>query len=417
MLAPLRNPAFRLAWTSYTASSAATAILPIALTLYVLDAKGSVTVLGLVLGARTIGFILGALFGGVIADRLRRKMVLAAASGLRGAATLAAIAAFSTSVVVICACVLLAGAGEGVFRSAYQAVVGETVDEQDRQAANAATTLSMRLCLTGGPLLTIWLYAQFGGPISLAVAGLLWVGSALVVLPMRLSAARPASSVKSTGRPGILQEYREGLREGLRHRWFVGGLGALVVWLSLAYSVQQLVLPLVSRGHFGGDTLIGIALGAYSAGAVIGALLLGHWTPRRPGVVAFLALSLYGLVPLALFVGDQSWLIVLAYLLGGFGIEVFNIPWFTAIQREVPSDKLGRVSALDFLVSYGVAPLGLAGLPLLFDVVGQSTVLVGCGLLTMVAALAVLAIPGSPVMSDPRKSQQPRTAQVQPPAG
>lgn len=405
MLTSLRNPAFRWAWTSYTASAAATAILPTALTLYVLDAKGGVAALGLVLGARTVGFVLGALFGGVITDRFARGKVLATASGLRGVATLAAIAAFHTSVVVICACVLLAGAGEGVFRSAYQAVVGEVVAEQERQAANAATTLSMRLCLTAGPLLATWFYAQFGGSISLAVAGLLWVGSALLVLPIGVNTGRPAPSRQDATRQGLLREYQEGVQEGLRHRWFVGGLGALIVWLALAYSVQQLVLPLVSRELFGGDAVIGIALGAYSAGAVLGAILLGHWSPRRPGIAAFVGLSLYGLVPMALLVGDHLWLIVVAYLLGGFGIEMFNVPWFTAIQREVPKDKLGRVSALDFLVSYGVAPLGLVGLPLLFPVVGQSAVLVVCGLVTTVAALAVLVVPGSATLSDPRRSK------------
>lgn len=405
MLTSLRNPAFRWAWASYTASAAATAILPTALTLYVLDAKGGVAALGLILGARTVGFVLGALFGGVITDRFARGKVLATASGLRGVATLAAIAAFHTSVVVICACVLLAGAGEGVFRSAYQAVVGEVVAEQERQAANAATTLSMRLCLTAGPLLATWFYAQFGGSISLAVAGLLWVGSALLVLPIGVNTGRPAPSRQDATRQGLLQEYREGVQEGLRHRWFVGGLGALIAWLALAYSVQQLVLPLVSRELFGGDAVIGIALGAYSAGAVLGAILLGRWSPRRPGIAAFVGLSLYGLVPMALLVGDHLWLIVVAYLLGGFGIEMFNVPWFTAIQREVPKDKLGRVSALDFLVSYGVAPLGLVGLPLLFPVVGQSAVLVVCGLVTTVAALAVLVVPGSAALSDPRRSK------------
>ena len=398
MLALLRHPAFRSIWISYTASSAATAILPTALTLYVLDTRGAVTTLGLVLGARTVGFLLGALLGGVVVDQSPRRLALAGSSGLRGVATLAAIPAFATSIWVICVCVLLAGVGEGVFRSAYQAVMAEVVGDQDRQAANAATTLSLRMCLTAVPLATTLSYAWLGGGATLALAGLLWLGSSAIVVTLKLR-AEAARERKRSG--NLLQEYRDGLREASRHRWFAAGLGALAIWLATTYSLQQLILPLVSRERFGGNTLIGIALGSYSVGAIAGALVLGRWTPKRPGLLAFAGLSLYALVPLALLVSSPS-LIVLAYLLGGIGIELFNIPWFTAIQREVPKEMLGRVSSLDFLVSYGMAPLGLAGLPYLIAWFGQSTVLVVCGLATGLAAFAVLAVPGARALADPR---------------
>lgn len=47
---------------------------------------------------------------------------------------------------------------------------------------------------------------------------------------------------------------------------------------------------------------------------------------------------------------------VAAYVVAGLGIELFNVPWFTATQREVEPGKLARVSSLDFLFSYGLAP-------------------------------------------------------------
>ncbi|WP_437282968.1 MFS transporter [Sorangium sp. So ce375] len=401
MLDALRNPAFRSIWIGYTASSAATAILPTALTLYVLDTRGAITTLGLVLGARTVGFLLGALLGGVLVDRVPRRLALAGSSGLRGLATLAAIPAFDASIWVVCACVLLASVGEGVFRSAYQAVTAEVVDEQHRQAANAATTLSLRACQTAVPLATTLIYPALGGEVTLALAGMLWLGSSAVTLKSR-SADGAAGERERERRGNLLQEYRDGLYEASKHRWFAAGLGALAIWLSMSYSLQQLVLPLVSRERFGGNTLIGVALGAYAIGAIAGALVLSRWTPRRPGLLAFAGLSLYGLVPLALLVADQR-VIVLAYLLGGLGIEMFNIPWFTAIHREVPREMLGRVSALDFLVSYGTVPLGLAGLPYLITWFGRAPVSTVCGLATGLAALSVLAVPGARELADPRR--------------
>ncbi len=237
---------------------------------------------------------------------------------------------------MVCLCVLLAGLGEGVFRSACQAVMAEVVDEKHRQAANAATTLSLRIALTAVPLATMLSYALAGrqgdaGARGPAVARFLGDRAGDRIAAGRSGAASPAAD--------LLQEYRDGLHEAIRHRWFIAGLGALAIWLATSYSLQQLVLPLVSRERFGGNTWIGIALGAYSIGAIAGALVLGRWRPRRPGLLAFAGLSLYGLVPLALLVADRS-SIVLAYLLGGIGIEVFNIPWFTALQREVPKEMV-----------------------------------------------------------------------------
>jgi hypothetical protein len=76
----------------------------------------------------------------------------------------------------------------------------------------------------------------------------------------------------------------------------------------------------------------------------------------------------------------------------GVGIELFNVPWFTAAQREVAPDKLARVSSLDFLLSYGLAPLGLALIAPAIDAFGARAVLAGCALVCFAApATAALA--------------------------
>jgi MFS family permease len=400
VLTVLRNRSFRLAWLSYTASGAATAVMPVALTLYVLDTQGGIAVLGLVLGARTLGFILGAVLGGIVTDGYPRRTVLTIASAVRGTAILASVGAFAVSVPLLCACVLLAGVGEGIFRGAYQALIGEVVPDPERQRANAVSTLSSRLLLVGGPALAAVLYAIVGGSATLAATGLLWLISAAIALILPRGAPRPSDAAKR--RP--FADYGEVLREVGRHRWFVAGLGALMVWLSIGFAVQQLTLPLVSREQFGGDTFLAVALGAYSAGAVVAALVLGRWTPRRAGVVAFAGLAVFGLVPLSLTVPEAPVLIVAAYAVGGAGIETFNILWFSAIQREVPQERMGRIFAFDFMVSYGIAPLGLIVMPQALRWFGQTPVLVTCGLLTLAAGAAALLVPGARGLTDPRQA-------------
>ncbi|GAA4601503.1 MFS family permease [Actinoplanes octamycinicus] len=396
MLTVLRDPGFLRLSASYAASASASALLPTALTLAVIDQLGGVRALGLVLGARTLGFIAGVLPAGVIADRLPRHRVMAWASGIRAVATVVTLAFFHLPVAFVCASVFFVGAGEGVFRTAYQALVGERVPEPDRPAANAVTTVVMRVTLVVGPGLATLLYTQLSLVVCLLAGAVLWAGSALLAVVVRgapRTAARPGA--------GAATEFRVGLAEARRHRWFLAGLAALAVWLTLAYSVQQLQLPVVSAARFGGYALVGAVLGAYSVGAILGAVLMARWQPRQLGLVAFLGLGLYGLVPISLALSSTPVLIAAAYLVGGIGIEVFNVPWFTAIQREVPTDKLARVSALDFLVSYGMSPIGLVLLPVAGDAWGAGVTLVLAGGATTLACLAALLVPGARRFHDP----------------
>jgi hypothetical protein len=215
---------------------------------------------------------------------------------------------------------------------------------------------------------------------------------------------RPAAP-RPDAATGVLTEFRQGLDEARRHRWFLAGLAALVAWLALGEAAKYVMLPVVSRERFGSTALIGLALGAYSAGAVAGALLMSRWRPRRVGIPAMIMLGSYGLVPLSLAYASHRWVIVAACAVGGVGIEVFNIPWFTAIQREVPGHLRARISSLDFLVSYGLSPVGFALIPPVVDAVGARSVLTAAGLLVMGSALAALLVPGMTAFSDPRNKE------------
>lgn len=395
---PLRSRAFAGLWASYSVSIAATTILPTALTLMILDWENGIGDLGIALSARTLGFLAGAVVGGQIADRLPRASVISVACTLRGFAVLLIAWAFSHELIAICGCLFLAGAGEGAFRSAYQSTMADVVSGDELQRANALTTLSGRIIQTAGPLVAVSLYSLLGGATTLALAGLCWLASALIVFLLRQ--AYPPAAVQKAQRAGIWTSYRQGLAEARRHRWFMVGLVVLLVWLGLGNSIQQLLLPVISRSAFGGDAFIGIALGAYAVGALAGGILLGHFRLARPGVIAFCGLAVYGLVPLALC-SQSAPLILAAYFLGGMGIELFNIPWFTAIQNEVPRDLLGRVSSIDFLVSYGAAPLALAAMPAALALVGQQAGLIATGVIVLVLPVLALRVPGTADFREP----------------
>ncbi|MEU5809394.1 MFS transporter [Streptomyces sp. NPDC047718] len=400
----LRDTAFLRLWAGTTASGLATWALPFVLGLAVLQRDLGAAGLGLVLAARTAGFLLAVAVGGVLADRhTRRAVVLWSALAAAVAAPLLALG-LGRSLLLMTAAAALAGAGQGACRPAFQALTAETVDPEHRQQANAAMTMAVRASTLTGPALTALLAAFLDVWMLLLGIGLLWLVAALVPSRVRrvaVPAAAERSATPSPRRPAFRAfrafhvEFLDGIREARRHPWFLAGLAALVAVIALGYSATSVALPLISRDRYGTEWVLAAAMTAYTVGALAGALLISRLRPRSQGWAAFAGLAAYGAAPLSLMLPVHPVVVVAAYAVAGIGIELFNVPWFTATQREVAPDKLARVSSLDFLVSYGLAPVGLALIAPAIDAFGVTPVLATCAtacfLVPAVAALVPTA--------------------------
>jgi hypothetical protein len=83
-------------------------------------------------------------------------------------------------------------------------------------------------------------------------------------------------------------------------------------------------------------------------------------------------------------------LVALFYALTGVLFEFGNLIWATLLQERVPARVLGRVSSLDWLISVGLYPVGLAVAGPVAAAIGATTVLVGGGLLSVPITLAGL---------------------------
>ncbi|MFI9307115.1 MFS transporter [Streptomyces triculaminicus] len=390
----LRSTAFLRLWTGTTASGLATWALPFVLGLAVLHHDLGAAGLGLVLAARTAGFLVAVAIGGVLADRhSRRTVVLWSALAAAVAAPLLA-AGLGRSLVLMTAAAALAGAGQGACRPAFQALTAETVAPEHRQQANAAMTMAVRSSTLTGPALTALLAAFLDIGTLLLGIGLLWLVAALV--PGKgttgITVANQAGAEPGP-RAGFRAEFLEGIREARRHPWFLAGLAALVAVIALGYSATSVALPLISRDRYDTEWVLAAAMTAYTVGALGGALVIARCRPRSQGWAAFAGLAAYGVAPLSLMLPVHPLVVVAAYAVAGIGIELFNVPWFTATQREVAPDKLARVSSLDFLVSYGLAPVGLALIAPAIDAFGFTPVLAVCAAACFLVPAAAALVP------------------------
>lgn len=352
----LRQGSFVRLWTGTTASGLATWALPFVLALAVVDRVLSPAELGLLLALRTGGFLAAVPVSGVLADRYSRRVAVLTAGLVAAAATGAAAVGLGHSLVLLAAAMLAAGAGQGACRPALHALTAEIVDGPRRQQANAAITLAVRLTTLVAPGLAAGLSTVVDTRSLLAGIGLLWLIAALTP-PRGPRASAPSGDHSARA---FFVEFADGIREARRNRWFLPVLAALTAVIATGYSATGVLLPLISRDRFGTQAVLAGATTAYIVGALLGALFITRVRPRSPGWSALAGLACYGFAPLSLLFPVPPVVIITAYVVAGLGIELFNVPWFTATQREIAPSKLARVSSLDFLLSYGLAPLGLA---------------------------------------------------------
>jgi MFS family permease len=397
-------------WTGTTASGLATWALPFVLGLGVVDGSLSAVDLGLALGVRTAGFLVAVPVSGVLADRYSRRATVGWSGSVAAVGTvLVAVGLGQLAVLLVGSA--LAGAGQGACRPAFQALVAEVVPEEKRQSANAAITVAVRVTTLVAPALTALLALVVGVRwLALGIAAL-WVVAAVVPPRVAPRVPRPGRVHGfGVGRgdrresPALLArrattrfvaDFRDGLAEARRHPWFLAGLGALTAVIATGYSATSVALPLVSAEVYGGVTVLAGALTGYTVGALLGGLLIARIRPRAPGWAALAGLGIYAVAPLALLSAAPVWIVVGAYVVCGMGIELFNVPWFTAVQREVAPDTLARVSSLDFLFSYGLAPLGLALIAPAIATFGVRPVLLACAVVCLAAPAAAALAPGA----------------------
>lgn len=392
----LLDPAFLRLWAATTASGLATWAMPFVLGLAVLDDALTAVALGTLLAARTGGFLVAVPLGGLLADRFSRRSVVLWSGFAAGLATPVVALGLDTSMLLAVLAAAVVGAGQGACRPAFQALTAEIVDGPRRQQANAAITFSVRGATLFAPALTAVAASFLGVTALLLMTAVLWAAAALLP-PWSTTAPSPAPAVQ---RSSLVTDFTDGLREARRHAWFMAGLGALTTVIATGYSATGVLLPVVSRDTFGTEAVLAGALTAYTAGALVGAVVVARWRPRSRGWASLAGLSLYGFAPLSLLFPVDPAVVVVAYVFAGVGVELFNVPWFTAAQSEIAPDRLARVSSLDFLFSYGLAPVGLALIAPATDAFGAEPVLAVCAVLCFTAPVLAALAPGARTYSN-----------------
>jgi MFS family permease len=398
-LSALRYRDFRFLVTGTASSSLGNSITPIALAFAVLDLGGSATDLGLVVGAFALADVVTVLFGGVLGDRLPRKLMMegsAAASALTQAFIAAALIAGFASIPMLGIVGALNGCLSALSQPSSRAMTRETVPTEHLPSAVSIRSLLQTGAATVGYAVGGVLVAVAGSGWAIGVDALTFAVAAYCYSRLRVPHTRAEGP-----RASMVADLGEGAREVLSHPWLWLLIGQAMLY-HLFYGGAQTVLgPIVIGDEFGRSSW-GLAMGTLMSGFVVGGLVCLRWRPRRSLLIGTMLLSLTALFPIAMALSDLLWVVLLGAFLHGFGLQVFDVFWDLSIQQNVAPDKLSRVYSFDMVGSFVARPLGLALTGPIAVLVGYQEwlLVVGC----VMAASSLLALTSADVRNLTRRT-------------
>ncbi|MDF4253646.1 MFS transporter [Streptomyces sp. WMMB303] len=406
----LRHRAFRALTLGRSLTFFGNSMAPVVLAFAVLDLGGSAVDVGLVVGARSVSSVLLLLFGGLLADRLPRALVLqgaAASAALVQTGVGLAVLADRAPIGVLLVLSVVQGAVAAVSVPASAALLPRTVPPGELRPANALSRMGINTGMIAGTSLGGMLAAVAGPGWGMVLDGVAFLGAAAAYrlagrvlagragAPPSAAAAEPAGHVRAvesaagTERARPWQEMRQGWREFASRTWvWVVVLQFFVVNAVSAGGIQVLG-PAVADATFG-RTAWGFVLATQMAGALVGGLLVARSRSRHALRIGVAVVALDALPLLALAESADLALLLMAMFANGIALEQFSVAWDLSLQENVPQETLARVYSYDALGSTLALPLGeMAAGPLAERFGVRPTLLCGVGLVLLVTAGAL----------------------------
>jgi hypothetical protein len=394
---PLRHRDFALLWSGQAVSQLGDGVFTVTLAIEALRLDHRAIGLSYVLAARLLPAVLFTLAGGVLVDRVPRRLAMLASDLARGAAVAIVTVLVATGGIHLTWLVVMAfvfGLGDAVFFPAAMAITPELLPSELLVGASALNGTSLQVAgVLIGPAV---------GGLLVGLLGTAW-GFGIDAVSFLVSAAAIfAMSARSSPMPSghsPLEDLREGLRFCMSRRWlWISMLGASVGNF-VAFSPLGAMIPLlVKHVLHGGGVALGLVLAAGGLGGATATVIAGRRRPpRRRLVHLWLGWGLSGVGVLGLGFVPDLWLAAgvafVTYGLDAYGSVMFN----PLIQEGVPEALLGRVSSVDYMFGFALSPLGLVAAGVVADAIGVRPTLIVGGAITALTA----CIPFLPGVEDP----------------
>ena len=397
ILRPLTIRDFRLLWTGSAVSLVGDGVYTLAIAWQVYLISNTPTALAMVGLAWSLPQVLLMLGSGALADRVDRRRLMIIGDVIRLVA-ISAVGLLSLggnlTIPLMVGLVAVYGVGQAIFGPAFSAIVPSIVPPDLLVEANSLGQFVRPIAMTlVGPLIGGFLVGSVGAGWAFIVDGATFAFSALMILLMRVRRAEREPGQEAS----IWAEAKEGIRYVRQETWLWVAMVAAFISLLCVWGPWETLVPFVVKNDLGGSaTDLGLVFGAGGVASVLAAVVMGQvGLPRRAVTLLYVSWALGMLMTAGFGVVDTLWQAMAVAFVSEGSITVLVIVWVTLVQRLVPTDLLGRVFSLDWMISLGGVPLSFAIVGPLAAEIGARATLIAAGVLGASVTLLFMLIPGA----------------------
>ena len=319
--------------------------------------------------------------GGAVADRFKRRQILLVTDFM------CAVLAFSGNdnimlygLIAVNAALAIMSAFSGTsFRSYVVTVVAE-----DRLVAfNSRLEVISQIVSISSPLFAFLFVDRFGLKPTLILDSVTFFLSFLLLFSIREEEKHITTEKRNTSIKSILRDIKEGMIFIVKEKeiFFLLVIASMVNFFIAAFNY----LAPFSNQLFVHPSSYATLLTMGAAGSIAGAVLANKlFKNSYNSILIALALCGVGLAAITIFavLGLPAEVIVTGNLIFEFFLTIFNIHFFSMVQKKVPKHMLGRVFSSIFTVAVIFMPISTAIMTALpFSISIYAFAVIGAGIL------------------------------------
>lgn len=387
VLGALQYRDFRYYWFSALSFVLGWQILRMVLNWVGYELTNSAIYLGALGGAMALGTISVSLIGGVIADRINRKILLIITQILMTIAV--GVLLFLSFLDLmnswhLLAASLLIGIIQGMDMPTRSALIPALIPDKkylmNGLALGSAVWQGTRIF---GPSLGGFLIKFIGSTSSFAaVTATFFIGTIL------LSRLKIPHITRKTG--NVIQELKNGLLFISNNALFFNLI--LLTFVDSFFGIAYMqILPIFAKDILSvGPDGMGLLMGSSAAGGLIGTftaavVVQGRW----PRLMLIGGAALFGIFVLVFAISTNIWLSLITLFFSGIFNSLTMITNQTILQTAVPDELRGRVMGV-FSLTYSLIPLGGLQVGILADFLGAEIAVVIGSLVVILFSLSLL---------------------------
>jgi len=346
-----RHPNFGLLYTGQLLSFAGTVITGVAFPWQIYHLTHSTLLIGLLSLCRLLPLLVTALFGGVLADRHHRRVLLfvseiTLAIGCLLLAWNASRIHNSISFIFITA--TLMSAITGLHRPALDSLTQQIIPKKDYKTVGALSSLKFNLCLIAGPAIGGLLISHFGLVIAYLVDGASFVISLITLVLMKNI---PGPTVKDD--LSAIASLRQGVRYAFSRQELMGSY--LVDFVAMIFGMPNALFPAIAQSY-GGVKTLGLLYSAPAVGALLASFFSG-WARqvKHYGMAIAIAASLWGVSIIFFGLATHLWVALFFLALAGIFDDISGLFRQTLWNETIPNELRGRLAGIE-MISYLSGP-------------------------------------------------------------